>query len=105
MKIVHATFIAVTLATLAVLRVPVSVAPALRASALATPASCESLAALALPHARIDSAQSVAQGAFAAPGGRGRGQALNPYADTPAFCRVSASLTPSSDSDIKVSFD
>jgi tannase/feruloyl esterase len=113
MKIVHATFIAVTVATLPAFHVPTSVAPALDALAVAAPASCESLAARALPHAKIDSAQPVAQGAFAAPGGRGRedtagrgaggrGPARNPYADTPAFCRVSATLTPSRDSDIKV---
>jgi feruloyl esterase len=100
MKTVHATFIAVTLATLAVLHLPASVAPALSASALATAASCETLAALALPHTKIASAQMVAQGAFTAPVGRGRGPSPNPYSDTPAFCRVSANLTPSSDSNI-----
>ena len=69
----------------------------------ATP--CENLASLALPNAKIDSAQMVAAGAFVPPGtGAGRGQtagANNPYAKLPAFCRVTATLTPSSDSDIK----
>src|SRR2546422_1733747 len=60
--------------------------------------SCEKLASLALPNAKIDSAQMVAAGAFVQPG---RGQAANPYANLPAFCRVQATLTPSSDSDIK----
>jgi feruloyl esterase len=114
MKILRATFIAVTLTILAALAAfhgPSAVAPALGASALVAPASCESLATLALPHAKVDSAQEVARGAFAAPGGRGRdaaagrgeggrGPAPNPYADTPAFCRVSATLSPSSDSEI-----
>ncbi len=67
--------------------------------------SCDSLSTLALPNTTITSAQSVAAGGFTPPaapgraGGRGRGQA---FADLPAFCRVSATLMPSSDSDIKV---
>ncbi len=77
-------------------------------AAPAAAATCESLASLALPHAKVDAAQVVAAGTFVAPavagrgdGGRGRGAAGNPYARTPAFCRVTATLTPSSDSDIK----
>jgi feruloyl esterase len=63
--------------------------------------SCEKLAGLTLPKARVDSAQSVAPGAFVPPAGaQGRGGA-NAFANLPAFCRVSATLTPSSDSDIK----
>ncbi|HXA10808.1 MAG TPA: hypothetical protein VNW93_01230, partial [Mycobacterium sp.] len=104
MRIVQALFVAVMLCTVAAVHVPASPAG---------PPSCESLAALALPHAKIDAVQSVAPGAFVAPAGRGReggaggrgasgrGSAPNPYADTPAFCRVSATLTPSADSDIK----
>jgi feruloyl esterase len=70
-------------------------------------ASCESLASLALPNAKIDTAQSVAPGTFSPPsanrGGNGRGAAAALlYSRLPAFCRVSATLTPSSDSDIKV---
>jgi feruloyl esterase len=61
--------------------------------------TCENLASLALPHAKIDSAQMVAAGAFVQPSGRGG--ATNPFASLPAFCRVTATLTPSSDSDIK----
>src|SRR5712691_90382 len=68
--------------------------------------SCESLAALTLPNATVTSAQTVAAGAFTPPaagrGGRGGGPAANPYARLPAFCRVIATLKPSSDSDIKV---
>jgi Tannase and feruloyl esterase len=76
-------------------------------AAPAAAATCESLASLALPHAKVDSAQVVAAGTFVAPAvagrgaGGGRGAATNPYANTPAFCRVTATLTPSSDSDIK----
>jgi feruloyl esterase len=72
--------------------------------------SCEGLTTLTLPNARIDSAQMVPAGAFVQPGrggaagggarGAGRGGA-NPFASLPAFCRVTATLTPSSDSDIK----
>jgi feruloyl esterase len=74
--------------------------PALAATA------CENLASLALPQAKIDSAQPVAAGAFAPPnrgqGGGGQGgNNANPFANLPAFCRVTATLTPSSDSDIK----
>jgi hypothetical protein len=38
-------------------------------------------------------------GAAAGRGGPGRG---NPFADLPAFCRVAATLKPSSDSEIKM---
>src|SRR6185503_18447983 len=75
------------------------------------------LASLALPQATITSAQVVGAGAFtppargggaggnaaapaAAPAGGGRGTQV--YTTLPAFCRVAATLKPSSDSDIKV---
>ncbi len=61
-------------------------------------ATCESLASLTLPNTTITKAETVAAGAFVPPT-RGRG---NPFAALPAFCRVAATLTPSSDSDIKV---
>jgi feruloyl esterase len=74
----------------------------------AVPASCERLATLALPHTTITSAQMVEAGGFTPPGaargqgpaGAGRGGAL--YSSLPAFCRVAATLRPSSDSDIKI---
>ena len=69
-------------------------------SAGVSAATCESLATLALPDAKVTMAQPVAAGAFEVPGARGgRGNAM---ADLPAFCRVAATLTPSSDSDIKI---
>jgi Tannase and feruloyl esterase len=75
-------------------------------SACATPAvaaTCESLAATALKAATITRAEVVASGKFAPPEGGRRGEArTNPYKDLPEFCRVAATLTPSSDSDIKV---
>lgn len=66
----------------------------------AVAADCASLAALALPYARITSSTSVAAGAFTAPPGGG-GERGN-YGALPAFCRVAATITPSSDSDIRV---
>ena len=68
--------------------------------------SCENLASLKLPDTTITLAQTVAAGAFvppAAPGGRGGfpGQA-DLFKELPAFCRVAATLKPSSDSDIKI---
>ena len=65
--------------------------------------SCESLSALKLPHTTITSAAQVAAGAFTPPS-TGRGDRRSPaiFSTLPAFCRVSATLAPSSDSDIKV---
>ncbi len=65
-------------------------------------ATCESLAALALKDAKITSAQVVPAGQFSPPGARGGAGASNPYKTLPEFCRVAATLTPTSDSDIKV---
>jgi feruloyl esterase len=85
-----------TLAFTSLLTLALASAPALAA------ASCESLASLNLPQATIASAQPVAAGAFTLPvSGRGRG-AGNPYKDLPGFCRVIATLKPTSDSDIKI---
>ena len=79
---------------------------AARADAPPDTATCERLASLALPETTITLAQAVAPGAFTPPAG-GRGAAggrggLGPYAALPAFCRVAATLKPTSDSDIKV---
>jgi len=70
-------------------------------------ASCESLARLTLDNAKITIAQEVAAGAFMPPGIAARQGGAPPqqprvYAGLPAFCRIAATLTPSSDSDIKV---
>ena len=73
-------------------------------------ASCEDLAKLALPGAAITSTQVVAAGAFVPPPSPRR-EPTDPnaeppepvnYKSLPAFCRVSATLKPSSDSDIKI---
>ena len=64
-------------------------------------ASCGDLGKLVLANATVSSAQVVDAGAFQAPGNQ-KGKGTNPYANLPSFCRVSATLTPSSDSDIKI---
>jgi feruloyl esterase len=91
----------------------------------AAAATCDSLAVLPLQNAHVTSAQTVAAGAFTPPpppvvpgrdGAAGRGGArgagargagrganqANPYSALPVFCRVAATLTPSSDSDIRI---
>src|SRR5262245_4210412 len=62
-------------------------------------ASCSSLASLTLANATVTSAADVAPGAFVPPGAATANQT---YATLPAFCRVAATLKPTSDSDIKV---
>ena len=64
-------------------------------------APCDSLAALELKDATL-TPHVVAAGTFSAPTGQQAGARGNPYNDLPAFCRVAVTLTPSSDSDIKV---
>jgi feruloyl esterase len=65
-------------------------------------ASCESLASLALPQATVTAAESVAAGAFVPPGPPPSAAASRILSIAPAFCRVTATLTPTSDSDIKI---
>jgi feruloyl esterase len=60
---------------------------------------CEALASLALPQAKVTTAQLVADGAFTLPGA-GRGNAA--IAKLPPFCRVAATLTPSPGSHIQM---
>jgi feruloyl esterase len=59
--------------------------------------SCRELAKLALPGATITAAEDVEAGAFAPPAGGETSRA-----PATAFCRVAATLKPSSDSDIKI---
>jgi feruloyl esterase len=66
-------------------------------------ATCESLLALSRPNTTITLAQSVAAGTFVPPAtGRGAAQPNATFKHLPAFCRVAATLKPSSDSDIKI---
>ncbi len=61
--------------------------------AMATP--CTNLASLQLQHATITSATDNTTGVFTPPGS-------SPITGLPPFCRVTATLTPSSDSSIKI---
>ncbi len=72
----------------------------------ASAASCDSVASLALPDGKITSAVLVAAGAFTPPMGGG-GLMGGPggiavFKTAPAFCRVTATLAPTPDSDIKI---
>jgi len=66
---------------------------------------CESLASLKLADGKITSASIVEAGQFQPPSGAfimgGQGT-MAVFRNAPAFCRVKATLTPTSDSDIKV---
>jgi feruloyl esterase len=61
---------------------------------------CEALTNVKLTNAKVTSATVVAAGAFVPPGGAARGG--GGFANLPAFCRVAATLTPTTDSDIKI---
>jgi feruloyl esterase len=64
----------------------------------ATPAgaaTCASLAGLALPDTTITAAAPVAAGTYTAPDGE-------VFTNLPAFCRIAATLTPTSDSNINI---
>jgi len=68
-------------------------------------ATCESLSSFAIPHTTITLAKSVAAGEFALPAGTPApfpGAPAPNFKDVPAFCRVSATARPSSDSEIKI---
>jgi Tannase and feruloyl esterase len=61
--------------------------------------TCENLVKVGVPNTTITHAQNVSAGAFTPPAGARGG---NQFANVPAFCRVQATLKPSSDSDIKM---
>jgi feruloyl esterase len=67
-------------------------------------ATCDNLSNLSLPQTAITMAASVRPSAFAPP--PSFSLRLQPgdvaYKDLPAFCRVAATLRPSSDSEIKI---
>jgi hypothetical protein len=75
--------------------------------AMAAPAAakdCSEMTSLALDKGKVTAATLIAPGAFNPPAGFGPppGIANSAYKTLPAFCRVQATLTPTSDSDIKV---
>lgn len=71
-------------------------------------ATCEGLASVTLPNGTVTSAEAVEAGKFVPPpppeGIGAFGGARPRVNDLPAFCRVTATLKPSSDSDIKAEF-
>src|SRR5262245_16758275 len=86
----------------AVLASAVSVLAFLPATS-ASAASCDSLATLALKDTTVTAAQLVPAGHFTPPGERqGGGRGANPYKELTEFCRVAATIKPTSDSDIKI---
>lgn len=72
---------------------------------LAAATSCESLAKLALPNSTVTRAQTVPAGQLMLPAGAVPSFPGFPppdFSKLPAFCRVAATLKPTSDSDIRV---
>ena len=84
--------------------IPIVTSCCLIAAIPAAAASCESLSSLILPDGKITAAEVVAAGAFTAPGAGGilTGAPGGGFRSVPVFCRIAATLTPSSDSDIKI---
>jgi feruloyl esterase len=80
----------------------VIVAIALMHQVSAAGSSCESLLKSAAQNATITLSEIVPAGGFKAPGAGGGGQNASRFADLPAFCRVAATLKPTTDSDIKI---
>jgi len=70
-------------------------------AAPAAPVGCASLAPMKLTNGRVLSTAAVPAGAFAAPGATSA-TATAAFKALPAFCRVTLTLTPSADSDIRV---
>jgi feruloyl esterase len=62
-------------------------------------ATCDSLVGLRLDNVTITAVESVGAGAFELAGGRGGPRMIT---DLPAFCRVTATLTPTTDSAIRM---
>jgi feruloyl esterase len=67
----------------------------------AAPIACESLRQVSLANGTLLAAESMPAGAFTPPDPP-NASAANTFKTAPAFCRVSAKLTPSTDSDIRV---
>src|SRR5215831_13097341 len=70
-------------------------APVVIAATPAAASTCASLANLALPDTAITVARLIPAGTYTAPDGE-------VFTNMPAFCRVAATLTPTSDSDINM---
>ena len=69
----------------------------------AGPAPCSTLGSLALPNTTITQTRLIGAGEFAlTPDEHSQDSVKSGFKDLPAFCRVAATLHPSSDSDIKI---
>jgi feruloyl esterase len=76
---------------------------ALMAAALpAVGATCEDLKSLSLPQTTITLTQSVGAGAFAPTPAAANAKQAPTFGDLPAFCRVTATIKPTSDSEILI---
>ena len=72
-------------------------------AAPAGPAPCPTLASLTLPNTTITQTRLIGAGEFAlTPDEHSQDSVKSGFKDLPAFCRVTATLQPSSDSDIKI---
>ncbi len=76
-------------------------APASKAPAV-TAASCQKIASLALSKTKISMTQLVPAGSFTPPGTVGGPAQPQPLTGLPEFCRVVASIHPTTDSDIRI---
>ncbi len=65
-------------------------------------ATCEDLKSLSLADTAIDTAESIAAGAFKPAAAANAKQAAPNFSDLLAFCRVAATIKPTPDSDIKI---
>jgi len=65
-------------------------------------ATCESLSTFRLSNGTVTAAGVVLPGAFTPPGAAATATANPVFKTLPGFCRVTASLTPTSDSDIRI---
>lgn len=68
----------------------------------AASSSCESLRAFSVDRTSITTAESVPAGGFRSPAAGGGAQGASRFASLLAFCRIAATVKPSSDSNIKV---
>src|SRR5579884_3959616 len=71
---------------------------ALACASFAIAATCDNLGSLSLPNTTISLAREVAPGEFRLPDGA----SAQLFTNLPAFCRVAATLKPTTDSDIKI---
>ena len=78
-----------------------AVAVAVLSASRVEAAPCESLSSLSLPNTTVTTAETVAPGAFTQPGRGGRAGGAGPFAALASFCRVTLTMKPTPQSDIK----